>query len=437
MVYRQENGPVLKSESALGQSLEKARLESQAKQRLQGAVTPFDIWSSYIFGSADEYNRLKAERARNLQALETSKGDPIKAEQTIKKDRQIFAHVPDSAETGSVTEVPTEPDRMTLDERIKVLGPQLGSSSVGEGALMAQGQSAKVKPPVNPYRTEEGLRKIMEDQYAKTDELGRTQLRDRESFATTADREREAAIADRASKMRGETRRRGGIFGEDFAPAAIQQLLAVTPPGSPRRGLLERVMLGAASGSEALTKAQDEREDVMRDIEEEAGTSRISAKEKSLTARAANLTQKQKLDLKKLTNKFDLEKKLAELPAENAARIRKLMLSDAEYEFKQAQIKKELALAKEALAKAGQAGLLTPKQTNELNTGYDRIDKTITGLGMIKGAAISPAIASYRAAAREKANKAYIATKSTNAAAAAYRGYMDILATKIKKGEIK
>jgi len=237
--------------------------------------------------------------------------------------------------------------------------------------------------------------------------------------------------------MRGETRRRGGIFGEDFAPAAIQQLLAVTPPGSPRRNLLERVMLGAASGSEALTKAQDEREDVMRDIEEDAGTARISAKEKSLTARAANLTQKQKLDLKKLTNKFDLEKKLAELPAENAARIRKLMLSDAEYEFKQAQIKKELALAEEALAKAGQAGLLTPKQTNDLNIGYDRIDNTITGLGMIKGAAISPAIASYRAAAREKANKAYIATKSTNAAGATYRRYMEILATKIEKGEIK
>ena len=309
--------------------------------------------------------------------------------------------------------------------------------TVKEALRRKEADTPSKKADPNPLRTVGGLREYMERMTTEKDKLARTQLKGRESFTTKAGQEREAAIADRASKIRGETRRRGGIFGEDFAPAAIQQLLAVTPPGSPRRGLLERVMLGAASGSQALTKAQDEREDVMRDIEEDAGTARISAKEQDLTARAANLTQKQKLDLNKLTNKFDLEKKLAELPAEEAARLRKIMLSDAEFRLKDAQIKELLAKAKEALAKAGQAGLLTPKQTNELNIGYDRIDNTITGLGMIKGAAISPAIASYRAAARERANKAYITTKSTNAAGAAYRRYMEILATKIEKGEIK
>ena len=309
--------------------------------------------------------------------------------------------------------------------------------TVKEALRRKEADTPSKKADPNPLRTVGGLREYMERMTTEKDKLARTQLRGRESFTTKAGQEREAAIADRASKIRGETRRRGGIFGEDFAPAAIQQLLAVTPPGSPRRGLLERVMLGAASGSQALTKAQDEREDVMRDIEEDAGTARISAKEQDLTARAANLTQKQKLDLNKLTNKFDLEKKLAELPAEEAARLRKIMLSDAEFRLKDAKIKKELALAEKALAEAGQAGLLTPKQTNELNIGYDRIDNTLTGLGMIKGAAISPAVASYRAAAREKANKAYITTKSTNAAGAAYRRYMEILATKIEKGEIK
>ena len=309
--------------------------------------------------------------------------------------------------------------------------------TVKEALRRKEADTPSKKADPNPLRTVGGLREYMERMTTEKDKLARTQLKGRESFTTKAGQEREAAIADRASKIRGETRRRGGIFGEDFAPAAIQQLLAVTPPGSPRRGLLERVMLGAASGSQALTKAQDEREDVMRDIEEDAGTARISAKEQDLTARAANLTQKQKLDLNKLTNKFDLEKKLAELPAEEAARLRKIMLSDAEFRLKDAQIKELLAKAEKALAEAGQAGLLTPKQTNELNIGYDRIDNTITGLGMIKGAAISPAVASYRAAAREKANKAYITTKSTNAAGAAYRRYMEILATKIEKGEIK
>ena len=309
--------------------------------------------------------------------------------------------------------------------------------TVKEALRRKEADTPSKKADPNPLRTVGGLREYMERMTTEKDKLARTQLKGRESFTTKAGQEREAAIADRASKIRGETRRRGGIFGEDFAPAAIQQLLAVTPPGSPRRGLLERVMLGAASGSQALTKAQDEREDVMRDIEEDAGTARISAKEQDLTARAANLTQKQKLDLNKLTNKFDLEKKLAELPAEEAARLRKIMLSDAELKLKDAQIKELLAKAEKALAEAGQAGLLTPKQTNDLNIGYDRIDNTLTGLGMIKGAAISPAVASYRAAAREKANKAYITTKSTNAAGAAYRRYMEILATKIEKGEIK
>ena len=309
--------------------------------------------------------------------------------------------------------------------------------TVKEALRRKEADTPSKKADPNPLRTVGGLREYMERMTTEKDKLARTQLKGRESFTTKAGQEREAAIADRASKIRGETRRRGGIFGEDFAPAAIQQLLAVTPPGSPRRGLLERVMLGASAGSQALTKAQDEREDVMRDIEEDAGTARISAKEQDLTARAANLTQKQKLDLNKLTNKFDLEKKLAELPAEEAARLRKIMLSDAELKLKDAQIKELLAKAEKALAEAGQAGLLTPKQTNDLNIGYDRIDNTLTGLGMIKGAAISPAVASYRAAAREKANKAYITTKSTNAAGAAYRRYMEILATKIEKGEIK
>ena len=236
------------------------------------------------------------------------------------------------------------------------------------------------------------------------DKLGRTQLRGRESFATTADKEREAAIADRASKMRGETRRRGGIFGEDFAPAAIQQLLAVTPPGSPRRGLLERVMLGASAGSQALTKAQDEREDVMRDIEEEAGTSRISAKEKSLTARAANLTQKQKLDLKKLTNKFDLEKKLAELPAEEAARLRKLMLSDAEYEFKQAQIKELLAKAR----KADRGLVISPQDQVALNRIFKDIRTTVVPSAALSGDAMTDAARADITRAENIATRAYL-----------------------------
>ena len=282
-------------------------------------------------------------------------------------------------------------------------------------------ETRKARPPVNPLRTVGGLRKFLEDKYAKTDELGRTQLRDRESFATTADQEREAAIADRASKMRGETRRRGGIFGEDFAPAAIQQLLAVTPPGSPRRNLLERVMLGAASGSEALTKAQDEREDVMRDIEEETGTARISAKEKSLTARAANLTQKQKLDLKKLTNKFDLEKKLAELPAENAARIRKLMLSDAEYEFKQAQIKELLAKAEKALAEAGATNRLDLDEAVKVDKLLDNQDRALTGLGIYDGKAENADVQRLRARARQYAIKAFLDNnRNTNVLASTY-----------------
>ena len=262
----------------------------------------------------------------------------------------------------------------------------------------------KDKPPVNPLRTVGGLREYMERMATEKDKLGRTQLRGRESFATTADKEREAAIADRASKMRGETRRRGGIFGEDFAPAAIQQLLAVTPPGSPRRGLLERVMLGAASGSEALTKAQDEREDVMRDIEEEAGTSRISAKEKSLTARAANLTQKQKLDLKKLTNKFDLEKKLAELPAEEAARLRKLMLSDAEYEFKQAQIKELLAKAR----KADRGLVISPQDQVALNRIFKDIRTTVVPSAALSGDAMTDAARADITRAENIATRAYL-----------------------------
>ena len=404
MVYRQENGPVLKSESALGQSLEKARLESQAKQRLQGAVTPFDIWSSYIFGSADEYNRLKAERERNLQALEASEGDPTKAEQTIKKDRQIFAHVPDSAETDSVTEVQTEPDRMTLDERIKVLGPDLGSGGIDEGALMALGQSAKAKKPVNPLQTEGGLRDFMERRIAAQDKLGRTQLGEQSAFTTKAAQEREAAIADRASKLRGETRRRGGIFGEDFGPAAIQQLLAVTPADHPRRGLLERVMLGASAGSQALTKAQDKREEIMRDIEGDAGTARIGAKEKDLTARGLQLTKKQTLDLKKLTNKFDLEKKLAELPAENAARIQKILLSDAEFRLKEAQIKKELALA----GKADRGLVIKPQDQVALNKIFKDIRTTVLPSAALSGDAMTDEARVDITRAENIATKAYL-----------------------------
>ena len=260
------------------------------------------------------------------------------------------------------------------------------------------------KADPNPLRTVGGLREYMERMATEKDKLGRTQLRGRESFATTADKEREAAIADRASKMRGETRRRGGIFGEDFAPAAIQQLLAVTPPGSPRRGLLERVMLGASAGSQALTKAQDEREDVMRDIEEEAGTSRISAKEKSLTARAANLTQKQKLDLKKLTNKFDLEKKLAELPAEEAARLRKLMLSDAEYEFKQAQIKELLAKAR----KADRGLVIKPQDQVALNRIFKDIRTTVVPSAALSGDAMTDAARADITRAENIATRAYL-----------------------------
>ena len=296
----------------------------------------------------------------------------------------------------------------------------------------------KDKPPVNPLRTVGGLRKFMEDKYAKTDELGRTQLRDRESFATTADQEREAAIADRASKMRGETRRRGGIFGEDFAPAAIQQLLAVTPPGSPRRGLLERVMLGASAGSQALTKAQDEREDVMRDIEEDAGTARISAKEQDLTARAANLTQKQKLDLKKLTNKFDLEKKLYELPAEEAARLQKLMLSRLEYERKEAEIEKLLSEAKKARAEAGTAGNMTIREMVTTNQIFDNQARALTGLGMVDGKPINDEIQTIDDIAREWARTAWLKKdRDPNVLTTAYRAGFKRLYDDYKKKKKK
>ena len=438
MVYREESGQVSSDVSGRGRRpswreimAKAARAKLHGENRAEAEKTQRALEDQFgIRGVMDDSNVVMDEAILQAMPRTASPVQPHIIRNNRDASQDTVYHKGDPRNPYAPTGQLADMDLLTDQGERKLFDPDYRPQPEGD-------KKKKDKPPVNPLRTVGGLRKFMEDKYAKTDELGRTQLRDRESFATTADQDREAAIADRASKMRGETRRRGGIFGEDFAPAAIQQLLAVTPPGSPRRNLLERVMLGAASGSEALTKAQDEREDVMRDIEEETGTARISAKEKSLTARAANLTQKQKLDLKKLTNKFDLEKKLAELPAENAARIRKTLLSDAEYEFKQAQIKKELALAEEALAKAGQAGLLDPKQTNELNIGYDRIDNTLTGLGMIKGAAMSPAVASYRAAAREKANKAYIATKSTNAAGATYRRYMEILATKIEKGEIK
>ena len=222
------------------------------------------------------------------------------------------------------------------------------------------------------------------------------------------------------------------------ATAAIQQLLAVTPPGSPRRGLLERVMLGASAGSQALTKAQDEREDVMRDIEEDAGTARISAKEQDLTARAANLTQKQKLDLKKLTNKFDLEKKLYELPAEEAARLQKLMLSRLEYERKEAEIEKLLSEAKKARAEAGTAGNMTIREMVTTNQIFDNQARALTGLGMVDGKPINDEIQTIDDIAREWARTAWLKKdRDPNVLTTAYRAGFKRLYDDYKKKKKK
>jgi len=421
MVYRKENGQV-----NLGPVSEAARRARILRQIGQGdsstdPVHP-DRSTAALDTLRDQYGTLP-ER----QVGEEFIGNPVIDEVILQSMKQEtdpgrMPHVIRAAETDKKV-IENDPaytrfrklphmDLLTEGGRRELLDPDYRSKPEDD-------KTKKADP--NPLRTVGGLREYMERMATEKDKLGRTQLRDRESFATTADQEREAAIADRASKMRGETRRRGGIFGEDFAPAAIQQLLAVTPPGSPRRNLLERVMLGAASGSEALTKAQDEREDVMRDIEEDAGTARISAKEQDLTARAANLTQKQKLDLKKLTNKFDLEKKLAELPAEEAARLRKLMLSDAEYKFKQAQIKELLAKAEKALAEAGATNRLDLDEAVKVDKLLDNQDRALTGLGIYDGKAENADVQRLRARARQYAIKAFLDNnRNTNVLASTY-----------------
>jgi hypothetical protein len=377
----------------------------QQERKIREKVTPLDLLYSYFARSGPEHQKRVDIYNRSKAALETAEGDPKKAKEIIKQETTVNPedYFPRSTE-GADPNVQTGPDRMTLDERLEVLGPDLGSGGIDEGALMALGQSAKVKKPVNPLQTEGGLRDFMERRIAAQDRLGRTQLGEQSAFTTKAAQEREAAIADRASKLRGETRRRGGIFGEDFGPAAIQQLLAVTPADHPRRGLLERVMLGASAGSQALTKAQDKREEIMRDIEGDAGTARIGAKEKDLTARGLQLTKKQTLDLKKLTNKFDLEKKLAELPAENAARIQKILLSDAEFRLKEAQIKKELALA----GKADRGLVIKPQDQVALNKIFKDIRTTVLPSAALSGDAMTDEARVDITRAENIATKAYL-----------------------------
>tara|TARA_R100000963_G_scaffold31836_2_gene23317 strand:+ start:559 stop:2859 length:2301 start_codon:yes stop_codon:yes gene_type:complete len=422
MVYREESGQVSSDGSGRGRRPswreimnKAARAKLHGENRAEAEKTQRALEDQFgIRGVMDDSNVVMDEAILQAMPRTALPVQPHIIRNNRDASQDTVYHKGDPRNPYVPTGQLADMDLLTDQGERKLFDPDYRPQPEGD-------KKKKDKPPVNPLRTVGGLREYMERMATEKDKLGRTQLRGRESFATTADKEREAAIADRASKMRGETRRRGGIFGEDFAPAAIQQLLAVTPPGSPRRGLLERVMLGASAGSQALTKAQDEREDVMRDIEEDAGTARISAKEQDLTARAANLTQKQKLDLNKLTNKFDLEKKLAELPAENAARIRKILLSDAEFRLKDAKIKKELALAEKALAEAGATNRLDLDEAVKVDKLLDNQDRALTGLGIYDGKAENADVQRLRARARQFAIKAFLDNnRNTNVLASTY-----------------
>lgn len=439
MVYREESGQVSSDGSGRGRRPswreimnKAARAKLHGENRAEAEKTQRALEDQFgIRGVMDDSNVVMDEAILQAMPRTALPVQPHIIRNNRDASQDTVYHKGDPRNPYVPTGQLADMDLLTDQGERKLFDPDYRPQPEGD-------KKKKDKPPVNPLRTVGGLRKFMEDKYAKTDELGRTQLRDRESFATTADQEREAAIADRASKMRGETRRRGGIFGEDFAPAAIQQLLAVTPPGSPRRGLLERVMLGASAGSQALTKAQDEREDVMRDIEEDAGTARISAKEQDLTARAANLTQKQKLDLKKLTNKFDLEKKLYELPAEEAARLQKLMLSRLEYERKEAEIEKLLSEAKKARAEAGTAGNMTIREMVTTNQIFDNQARALTGLGMVDGKPINDEIQTIDDIAREWARTAWLKKdRDPNVLTTAYRAGFKRLYDDYKKKKKK
>ena len=97
------------------------------------------------------------------------------------------------------------------------------------------------------------------------------------------------------------------------------------------------------------------------------------------------------------------------------------MLSDAEYEFKQAQIKELLAKAEKALAEAGATNRLDLDEAVKVDKLLDNQDRALTGLGIYDGKAENADVQRLRARARQYAIKAFLDNnRNTNVLASTY-----------------